>query len=58
MVDLETLKVKYDEEDLALLLLSSLLSSYSTFRDTILYSHDTFTIDEVCDVLLSNETCG
>ena len=39
--DLETMEVKYDEEDLGLILLCSLSYSYSTFRDTILYSLDT-----------------
>ncbi|PHT75387.1 G-type lectin S-receptor-like serine/threonine-protein kinase [Capsicum annuum] len=51
--DLETLKVKYDEEDLGLILL--LLASYMTFRNTILYSRDTLMIDEVYDALFSNE---
>ena len=41
VVDLETVEVKYNEEDLGLILLYSLPSSYSTFRDTILYIHDT-----------------
>ncbi|KAF3665269.1 Retrovirus-related Pol polyprotein from transposon TNT 1-94 [Capsicum annuum] len=49
--DLETLEVKYDEEDLGLILLCSFPASYTTFRDTILYSHDTLTIDEVYDEL-------
>ena len=35
--DLETMDVKYDEEDLGLILLCSLPPSYSTIRDTILY---------------------
>lgn len=33
----------------------SLQSSYTTFRDIILYNHDTFTIDEVYDALLSKK---
>ena len=53
--DLETLEVKYDDEDLGLILLCSLPASYSTFRDTILYSRDTLTLDEVYDALFSKE---
>ena len=33
--DLQSMEVKYDDEDLALLLLCSLPSSYTHFRDTI-----------------------
>ena len=45
--NLETMEVRYNEEDLGLILLCSLPSSYMTFRDTILYSHDTLTLDDV-----------
>lgn len=55
VADLEILEVKYDEEDLALILLCSLPPSYMTSRDTILYSRDTLTVEEVYDVLLSKE---
>ena len=34
--NLETMEVKYDKNDLGLILLCSLPSSYATFRDTIL----------------------
>lgn len=51
--DLESLEVKYEDDDLALILLCSLPTSYSGFRDTILYSHDTITIQEVYDSLYS-----
>ena len=51
IVDLETMKVKYDEEDLRLILLCSLPSSYSTFRDTILYNRDALTLEEVYESL-------
>ena len=47
VANLDTLKVKYEEEDLGLMLLCSLPNSYATFRDTILYSHDTLTLNEV-----------
>ena len=45
------MEIKNDEEDLGLTLLCSLPPSYSTFRDTILYSHDILTIDEVYDAI-------
>lgn len=53
--DLETLEVKNDEEDLGLILLCSLSGSYTAFRDMILYSRDTLTIDEVYNALFSKE---
>ena len=37
VANLETMEVKYDEEDLGLILLCSLPSLYMTFKDTILY---------------------
>lgn len=43
--------VKYDEEDLGLILLCFLPSSYSNFRDTILYSRDILTLNEVYEAL-------
>ena len=52
---LETLEVKYEEEDLGLMLLCSLPNSYATFRDMILYSHDTLTLNEVYVALFSKE---
>ena len=51
VADLESMEVKYDEEDLGLILLCSLPSSYANFRDTILYSRDTLTLKEVYDAL-------
>ena len=55
VADLETLEVKYEDEDLGLMLLCSLSNSYVTFRDTILYSHDTLTLNEVYEALFSKE---
>ena len=52
---LKTVEVKYNENDLGLILLCLLPSSYVTFRDTILYSHDTLTLEEVFDALFSRE---
>ncbi|KAK5832713.1 hypothetical protein PVK06_016516 [Gossypium arboreum] len=51
--NLEAMEVQYDKEDLGLILLCSLPPSYSTFRDTILYSRESLTIDEVYDSLTS-----
>ncbi|KAG8503825.1 hypothetical protein CXB51_001964 [Gossypium anomalum] len=51
--NLEAMEVQYDKEDLRLILLCSLPSSYSTFRDTILYSRESLTVDEVYDSLTS-----
>lgn len=52
-IDLETIEAKYDEKDLSLILLCLLPPLYVTFRDTILYSWDTLTIDMVYDVSYS-----
>ena len=56
VADLETMVVKYDEEDLGLILLYSLPSSYYTFIDTILYIRDTLTFEEDYESLRSKET--
>ena len=55
VADLETLEVKYEEEDLRLMLLCSLPNSDANFRDTILYSRDTLTLNEVYGALFSKE---
>ena len=55
VVDLETLKLKYEEEDLGLMLLCSLPNLYATFKYTILYSRDTLTLNEVYEALFSKE---
>ena len=49
------MQIKYDCEDLGLILLCSLPSSYSNFRDTILYSRDTLELDEVYEALHAKE---
>ncbi|KAG8485911.1 hypothetical protein CXB51_020221 [Gossypium anomalum] len=51
--NLEAMEVQYDKEDLGMILLCSLPPSYSTFRDTILYSRESLTVDEVYDSLTS-----
>jgi len=48
VADLGSMEVKYEDEDLCLLLLCSLPSSYASFRDTILLSRDELTLAEVC----------
>jgi hypothetical protein len=53
--DLQSMDVKYDDEDLGLLLLCSLPSSFSNFRDTILYSRDELTVAEVYESLQQKE---
>jgi hypothetical protein len=49
------MEVKYEDEDLGLILLCSLPSSYAKFRDTILYSRDTLTVNEVYEALQAKE---
>jgi len=53
--DLLALKVKLEEEDKALLLLSSLLSSYNHLATTIMYGNDTLELEDVRQMLLNNE---
>jgi hypothetical protein len=47
ITDLAAMEVQYEKEDLGLMLLCSLPSSYTNFRDNILYSRDTLTLNEV-----------
>ena len=51
VADLKSMKVEFDDEDLELLLLCSLSSSYFNFRDTILLSRDELTLAEVYEAL-------
>ena len=55
VVDLKTLDVKYEEEDIGLIFWCSLPVSYETFKDRILYNHDTLTLNEVYEPLSSKE---
>ena len=55
VADLVSMEVKYDDEDLALLLLCSLPTSFANFRDTILLSRDELTLVEVYEALQSRE---
>ena len=47
ILDLENIDVTIDDEDQALLLLSSLPRSYAIFKDTLLYGRESLTLDEV-----------
>ena len=49
------MEVKYDDEELGLLLLCSLPNLYANFRDTILLSRDELTLKEVYEALQSRE---
>jgi hypothetical protein len=55
VADLTSMEVKFDDEDLALLLLCSLPASYNNFRDIILYSHDELTVAKVYEALTTKE---
>lgn len=55
VADLKSMEVKYEDEDLGLLLLCSLPSSFASFRDTILLSRDELTVSEVYEALQSRE---
>jgi hypothetical protein len=44
-------EVKYENEDLAFLLLVSLPNSFANFRDTLLYSRDELTLTQVYEAL-------
>ncbi|KAM6542471.1 hypothetical protein CsatB_006918 [Cannabis sativa] len=55
ILDLNNLGVKIDDEDQAIILLSSLPKMYEHFVDTILYGKDTLTMTEVKAALNSKE---
>lgn len=55
VIDLETSKLKYDEEDLKLISLCLLPASYVSFGYTILYSRDSLTIKKKYNALFSKE---
>lgn len=52
---MKSMDIKNDEEDLAVILLYSLPSSYDNLVDTILYGRDTLTLEEVKAALVSRE---
>jgi len=53
--ELLTVDVKIDEEDSALILLSSLSESYDYIVTTMLYNKKTLILEEITSTLLSNE---
>jgi hypothetical protein len=55
VADLVSMEVKYDDEDLGLLLLCSLPNSYANFCDTILLSRDELTLKEFYEALQSKK---
>jgi len=55
VADLVSMEVHFVDEDLGLLLLCSLPSSYANFRDTILLSRDELTLSKVYEALQSKE---
>ncbi|GJV14424.1 retrotransposon protein, putative, ty1-copia subclass [Tanacetum coccineum] len=55
VLDLENIKVKFEDEDLALLLLISFLASYEHFVDTLLYGREALTLEDVMATLNSKK---
>ncbi|GJU72676.1 retrotransposon protein, putative, ty1-copia subclass [Tanacetum coccineum] len=47
VLDLANIEVKFEDEDLALLLLTSLPASYEHFVDTLLYGREALTLEDV-----------
>lgn len=54
IINLETLEAKYNEEDLNFIFLCSLPSSFTLFRDMILYSRNILTIGDACDAFFQS----
>ncbi|GJY91424.1 retrotransposon protein, putative, ty1-copia subclass [Tanacetum coccineum] len=55
VLDLANIEVKFEDEDLALLLLTSLPASYEHFVDTLLYEREALTLEDVMATLNSKE---
>ncbi|GJU10928.1 hypothetical protein Tco_1133324 [Tanacetum coccineum] len=55
VLDLASIEVKFEDEDLALLLLTSLPTSYEHFVDTLLYRREALNLEDVMAILNSKE---
>nr|GEU79185.1 retrovirus-related Pol polyprotein from transposon TNT 1-94 [Tanacetum cinerariifolium] len=55
VLELANIEVKFKDEDLALLLLTSLPASYEHFVDTLLYGREALTLEDVMSTLNSKE---
>ncbi|GJX55785.1 zinc finger, CCHC-type containing protein [Tanacetum coccineum] len=55
VLDLANIEVKFEDEDLALLLLTFLPASYKHFVDTLLYGREALTLEDVMTTLYSKE---
>ena len=55
VLELANIEVKFEDEDLALLLLTSLPASYEHFVDTLLYGREALTLEDVMATLNSKE---
>nr|GEU94014.1 retrovirus-related Pol polyprotein from transposon TNT 1-94 [Tanacetum cinerariifolium] len=55
VLDLANIEVKFEDEDLALLLLTSLPTSYKQFMDILLYGREALTLKDVMATLNSKE---
>jgi hypothetical protein len=51
VADLKSMEAEYDDENLGLILLFSLPTSFANFRDINLDRHDELTLHEVCEAL-------
>nr|GEV93182.1 hypothetical protein [Tanacetum cinerariifolium] len=55
VIDLENIKVKFEDKDLALLLLTYLPASYEHFVDTLLYGREALNLEDVMATLNSKK---
>ncbi|GJW02661.1 retrotransposon protein, putative, ty1-copia subclass [Tanacetum coccineum] len=55
VLDLANIEVKFEDEDLALLLLTFLPASYEHFVDTLLYGREALTLEDVMTILNSKK---